>query len=211
ELCGLKMLLDEERYLLWGCRNLVIETDAKYLFGMLNNPGKLPNAMINCWVSEIRNFQFTMVHKEGKIFGPDGLSRQRYYPGDKTTRNFDDGTDDEGEEFELEKATPETSDPLPLDEFWDDINTRTGFMNEVAQGIEDFTWELSWAQEERTAKELARKKLASELGCSKALNSFLNESLGERIIPDINKFNPSDPAYEYNEEIRSPVAKKQDE
>ncbi|KXN83936.1 hypothetical protein AN958_00801 [Leucoagaricus sp. SymC.cos] len=139
ELCGLKMLLDEERYLFWGCRNLVIETDAKYLFGMLNNPGKLPNVMINCWVPEIQNFQFTLVHKEGKTFGPDGLSRQRYYPGDKTTRNFDDGTDNEGKEFELEKATPETSDPLPLDEFWDDIDIRMGFMNKVAQEIKDFT------------------------------------------------------------------------
>ncbi|KXN85050.1 Pro-Pol polyprotein [Leucoagaricus sp. SymC.cos] len=144
------MLLDKERYLLWGCRNLVIKTDAKYLFGMLNNPGKLPNATINHWVSEIRNFQFILVHKEGKTFGPDGLSRQRYYPGDKTTRNFDDGTDDKGEEFELEKATPETSDPLPLD------------------------------------------------------------NLGERILPAIDKFNPLDPAYKYNEEIRSPIAKKQD-
>ncbi|KXN90368.1 hypothetical protein AN958_04237 [Leucoagaricus sp. SymC.cos] len=59
ELCGLKMLLDEERYLLWGYRNLVIETDAKYLFRMLNNPGKLLNAMINCWVSGIMLYKAT--------------------------------------------------------------------------------------------------------------------------------------------------------
>ncbi|KXN87765.1 hypothetical protein AN958_08149 [Leucoagaricus sp. SymC.cos] len=50
----------------------------------------------------------------------------------------------------------------------------------------------------------------SKLECSKALNSFLNKSLGERILPAINKFNLSDPTYEYNEEIRLPVAKKQD-
>ncbi|KXN91357.1 hypothetical protein AN958_01234 [Leucoagaricus sp. SymC.cos] len=77
--------------------------------------------------------------------------------------------------------------------------------------IEHFTWELSWAKEERTTKKLAQRKLASKLRCSRALNLFLNESLGEKIIPDINKFNPSDLAYEYNEEIRSPIAKKQDE
>ncbi|KXN87138.1 hypothetical protein AN958_09153 [Leucoagaricus sp. SymC.cos] len=47
ELCGLRMALEEETYLLQGCRNLVVETDAKYLSGMLNNPGKMPNATIN--------------------------------------------------------------------------------------------------------------------------------------------------------------------
>lgn len=75
ELCGLRMVLEEESYLLRGCRNLVIEMDAKYLFGMINNPGRMPNATINCWVDYIRtNFHFKLVHKKGKTFGPDGLS-----------------------------------------------------------------------------------------------------------------------------------------
>ncbi|KXN87148.1 hypothetical protein AN958_09134 [Leucoagaricus sp. SymC.cos] len=85
--------------------------------------------------------------------------------GDKTTRNFDDGTDDEGEEFDLEKITPETSDPLPLDEFWDDINTKTSFINEVAQGIKDLTWELSWANRERTAEEKLKTTIAGPFQC----------------------------------------------
>ncbi|KAF9441004.1 hypothetical protein P691DRAFT_685416, partial [Macrolepiota fuliginosa MF-IS2] len=96
---------------------------------MLNNPGNLPNATINRWVDFIRtNFHFTLVHKMGKTFGPDGLSRRKWYPGDKTTRQFDDGSDDEGEDFTLVKADPNGEDPLPLEDFYDDIDTRTGHM-----------------------------------------------------------------------------------
>jgi len=117
ELCSLKIVLDEENYLLYRCRNLIIKTDAKYLFGMLNNPGRLPNTTINCWVSEIRHYQFTLVHKEEKTFGPDRLSRRKGYSGDKKTRRFNDGTDDEREELAFQKKTPELSDLLPLEEF----------------------------------------------------------------------------------------------
>ena len=36
-----------ENILLQGCRNFVVETDMKYLAGMLNNPGKISNATVN--------------------------------------------------------------------------------------------------------------------------------------------------------------------
>jgi len=78
ELCGLRHALEQEVYLFRGCQDFIVETDAKYLAGMLNNPGKMPNAMINCWVDYIRtNFFFELVHKKGKTFGPDGLSRRK--------------------------------------------------------------------------------------------------------------------------------------
>jgi len=48
ELCRLRRALEQEVYLLRGCRDFIVETDAKYLAGILNNPGKMPNAMINC-------------------------------------------------------------------------------------------------------------------------------------------------------------------
>jgi hypothetical protein len=38
ELFGLKRALEASEYLLIGCRNLVVETDAKYIHGMLNHP-----------------------------------------------------------------------------------------------------------------------------------------------------------------------------
>ena len=47
ELFGLMRALEENKYWLIGCRKLIVETDAKYIKGMLNNPGVGPNATIN--------------------------------------------------------------------------------------------------------------------------------------------------------------------
>ncbi|KNZ76602.1 hypothetical protein J132_09346 [Termitomyces sp. J132] len=46
ELYGLMRALQANKYWLVGCRKLVVETDAKYLKGMLSNPGVGPNATI---------------------------------------------------------------------------------------------------------------------------------------------------------------------
>ncbi|KNZ76518.1 hypothetical protein J132_09990 [Termitomyces sp. J132] len=46
ELYGLMRALQANKYWLVGCRKLVVETDAKYLKGMLSNPGVRPNATI---------------------------------------------------------------------------------------------------------------------------------------------------------------------
>jgi len=48
ELCGLWCALEQEVYFLKDCRSFIVETDAKYLAGMLNNPGKMPDTTINC-------------------------------------------------------------------------------------------------------------------------------------------------------------------
>ena len=139
ELCGLRMVLEEEIYLLTGCRNLIVETDAKYLFGMLNNPGRLPNATINRWVDYIRtNYHFELVHKKGKTFGPDGLSRRPWYPGDPVERKFDDGSEDDRDDFELIKADPADEDPLDLEEFYEEIDTRTGYLQQVMSASLEF-------------------------------------------------------------------------
>ena len=47
ELFRLKRALEANKYLLIGCRKLVIETDMKHIYGMLNHPKMGPNAMIN--------------------------------------------------------------------------------------------------------------------------------------------------------------------
>jgi len=65
-------------YLFQGCWDFIVETNAKYLAGILNNPGKIPNVTINYWVNYIRmNFFFELVHKKEKTFGLDGLSRRK--------------------------------------------------------------------------------------------------------------------------------------
>ena len=53
---GLLRALEEMRYWLIGCRKLIIETGAKYIFGMLNNPNSGPNATINRWIKKIFYF-----------------------------------------------------------------------------------------------------------------------------------------------------------
>ena len=75
ELFGLKRALEASEYLLIGCRKLIVETDAKYIHGMLNHPEMGPNATINRWIEKILMYHFELRHIPGKIFGPDGLSR----------------------------------------------------------------------------------------------------------------------------------------
>lgn len=47
ELCNLKWALEQEIYLFQEYRNFIVETDTKYLMGMLNNTEKMSNATIN--------------------------------------------------------------------------------------------------------------------------------------------------------------------
>ena len=64
-------------------RNLVIEVDAKYIKGMLNNPDVVPSASINRWILSILMFHFTLVHVPGTHHRPDRLSRRCPQPGDE--------------------------------------------------------------------------------------------------------------------------------
>ena len=47
EFCRLKHALEQEIYLLRGCRNFIVEIDVKYLVGMLSNLAKMFNMTIN--------------------------------------------------------------------------------------------------------------------------------------------------------------------
>jgi hypothetical protein len=57
-------------------KNLVVEVDAKYLKGMLNNPDIQPNTTINRWIAGILLFDFKLVHVPAiHHMAADGLSR----------------------------------------------------------------------------------------------------------------------------------------
>ena len=71
ELFGLKRALEVNEYLSISCRKSIVETDAKYLHGMLNHPEMGPNATINCWIEKVLMFHFTIKHVAGKSFGPE--------------------------------------------------------------------------------------------------------------------------------------------
>jgi hypothetical protein len=73
---------------------LVIETDARYIKGMLANPDIQPSASINRWIVSILTFHFTLVHVKGTFHGPDGLSRRPRQPGDPDEDNDEEEFDD---------------------------------------------------------------------------------------------------------------------
>jgi len=92
----LKHALEQEIYLLRGCRNFIVEIDVKYLVEMLSNLAKMSNMTINYWVDYIRmNLFFEIVYKKGKTFGSDEFSRRKWYLEDPLPDKFKDGLDDE--------------------------------------------------------------------------------------------------------------------
>ena len=97
ELYGLYQALCAYKMFLVGVRNLIIEVDAWYIKGMLNNPDIVPSASVNRWIVLILTFHFELRHVPGKMHGPDGLLRQPPQPDDDSG---DDKSNSEVEEFE---------------------------------------------------------------------------------------------------------------
>ena len=75
ELYGLYHALQALKLYLIGVCNVIVEVDAKYIKGLLENPDIAPSASINQWIVSILMFHFTLVHVPGMHHGPDGLSR----------------------------------------------------------------------------------------------------------------------------------------
>jgi hypothetical protein len=98
ELYGLFRALRAYKIFIVGVRNLIIEVDARYIRGMLNNPDIAPSASLNRWIVSILTFHFELRHVPGKQHGPDGLSRRPPQPGDlsdddEDPDDFDDWVD----------------------------------------------------------------------------------------------------------------------
>ena len=84
ELYGLFRALKAVKMYIIGVKNLVIEVDAKYIKGMINNPDIQPSATINRWIAGILLFDFKLRHVSAKDHAPaDGLSRRRRSPDDE--------------------------------------------------------------------------------------------------------------------------------
>ena len=94
EIYGLFRALRALRLYIIGVRNLVVETDARYIKGMLANPDIQPSASINRWIVAILTFHFELVHVKGTFHGPDGLSRRPRQPGDPEPVDDEDEFDD---------------------------------------------------------------------------------------------------------------------
>ena len=210
ELFGLKRALEASEYLLIGCRKLVVETDAKYIHGMLNHPEMGPNATINRWIEKILMFHFELRHVAGKTFGPDGLSRRDEQPGDEKYPPDEDMA-------EINKPPilriPEGSDPpLELDEFKDDIDTRGGYLQRLALSVSCFDVEVAQAIKNRQVEEqMLQEHLSqrSESDESSERDKVL-QLTNQLLLPDKSEVE-TDEALEYPEEQRTKAGKLQDE
>ena len=133
ELFGLKRALEASEYLLIGCRKLVVETDAEYIHGMLNHPEMGPNATINRWIEKILMFHFELRHVAGKTFGSDGLSRRDEQPGDEWYPPDEDLA--EISKPPVLRIVEGSEPPLELDVFKDQIDTRGGYLQKLAESV----------------------------------------------------------------------------
>jgi hypothetical protein len=76
KLYGLFCTLYAYRIYIIGVKNLVVEVNAKYFKGMLNNPDIQPNVTINWWIAGILLFDFKLVHVPAiHHMAADGLSQ----------------------------------------------------------------------------------------------------------------------------------------
>ena len=96
ELYGLFRALRSIRIYIIGVKKLVVEVDAKYIKGMLNNPDIQPNATINRWIAGILLFDFTLRHVPATQHqAADGLSRRPAAPEDPPeTDDFEEWIDE---------------------------------------------------------------------------------------------------------------------
>jgi hypothetical protein len=172
ELFGLKEALRLNKRWLIGMRPLVIETDAKYIKGMLENPDLMPNATINRWIDEINMFQFTLRHKAGATFGPDGLSRRPKHDDDPVYEPCSDDEEQEVELPEFEVADPSEPQPSAIEEFVDQIDTRGGYFHGIAASLSEFDEELETADAQRH-----REKATLQQGLARAGEQLSGEQV----------------------------------
>jgi len=209
ELFGLKEALRLNKKILFGARNLIVETDAKYIKGMLENPDMMPNATINRWIDEILMYHFTLRHKAGATFGPDGLSRRTVQEGDLPYENCSDDEDEPYPKIETVIADQNDAPPLEIKDFVDKIDSRGGFFQGIATEIRDFKIELESALSEKSIERsrLIKNEIDQSTVISAEQRQYVQQLINALALP--TEVEEKDEYYD--EEHRSPGAKLQDE
>lgn len=185
ELFGLKEALRLNKKWLFGARRLVVETDAKYIKGMLQNPDMMPTATINRWIDEILLYHFTLRHKAGATFGPDGLSRRSPQPDDIKHEPCSDDEEDHPNLPEIQIADTTEEQPIPIEDFVDKIDTRHGYFHGIAKSTKDFSKEIKEADEYRfcEAKNLQYKLDQSIKDISKEKAIYVQQLVNAISLP----------------------------
>ena len=218
ELYGLLRALDACYYWLIGVRNLVVETDAKYLRGMLENPEMGPNATINQWIDQIEMFHFELRHVAGKTFGPDGLSRRPGNEGDECYKSPEDEIDEVSGPPSYSKLHQDDPDPLDFEDFKHEIDTRGGYVQEEieapdkreAVSIECFQIECDDAKAKVELEKASARKVMLEGKLNPQHQEFLETYVVNLLLPDKKLSIEEALEYPYDETRRSRDAKTTD-
>ncbi|KAG6873967.1 hypothetical protein C0993_000919, partial [Termitomyces sp. T159_Od127] len=105
------------------------------------------------WIEDVLLYHFTLRHVPGKTFSVDGLSRHPKYPGDEEYPPVDPELMDEPKSMLFEYPDKDNQvpgwekwEPLQLEEFADEVDTRGGYLQSVATTVSDFDKELNHAR-----------------------------------------------------------------
>ncbi|KAJ2934659.1 hypothetical protein H1R20_g2456, partial [Candolleomyces eurysporus] len=103
ELFGLFRALKDVRIYIIAVKRLVVEVDARYIKGMINNPDIQPNATINRWIAGVLLFDFELRHVPAHCHvAADGLSRRERSPNDPEDQDDYDEWIDSANVFSME-------------------------------------------------------------------------------------------------------------
>ena len=193
-----------------------METDAKYLSGMLKNPGMGPNTTINRWIDKILMFHFKLMHVQGKTFTADGLSHRDAQPGDEVFPNSEEHEDKPLGPLEVLPDPNGGDPPLDFESFKDQIDSRGGYILQLAQDISDFQDELDRevSLNEKIVKTVKEKidndPEHKESSCEQ--KDFLRTFLVSTLIPGLEaRYDEQKMGQPYQEAHRSFVGQSQDE
>ncbi|CAA7260862.1 unnamed protein product [Cyclocybe aegerita] len=149
------------------------------------------------------------------MFGPDGLSRRDPSPDDPLRKAFTDDSEDNNEAIELVKDSLDDPDPLEFEEFQNEIDTRTGFMQELARDIWDFDDELTRAYESAISEQNVAREVLEKTELTEQGKRYLTLVIDTLVVPDWEKtYQPvsdREEKYSYDESRRTETAKLQDE
>ena len=117
ELFGLLQSLKATQTHTVGAEKLIVEMDAKFIKGMINNPNLHPNDTVNRWIAAILLFDFQLVHIPAERHtGADGLSRRPRAEGDPepySPDELEDWIDSNAAFFLSLNSPPSKYDPSP--------------------------------------------------------------------------------------------------
>ena len=208
ELFGLMRALEACKHWLIGVRKLVVETDASYIKGMLENPDMMPNATINRWIDNIKLFHFTLKHKNGATFGPDGLSRRLPQPEDEVYPNPFEENEDPGGPPEVVIADPTEPQPIPIEEFRDNIDPRGGYFQGIATNVHDFEYDLAraLAVDEKDRKLLMDFLKSKSNKMSKEDTEMVEQLVNQALAPGLEERDCEEKREHYDQVHRTKVA-----